>query len=469
MTRPPATAAALPPDEPPGVRPCCHGLCVVPCRTVRVTLTPPNSLAVVCPASTAPPSSRMRCSITAVYVGDLVGEHHARVRVRPTLDVVQLLHADRHAAERLADVGGAGFGLGLLAGQVAERVQIARFDGRVGGLQLLDRRPSPRAKLIDQRTGIALPRCVPHAGTVIRGHWPWARARGRAGARSGGRTTLCTRCPRPDPSTLKPVGEYHWLDRGHGGGESLQPLIKGVSGVRLIASSIRSVLRGSDPRPPRKPRRRTKALVGWLLYCCTAVGGTAAAFTVRDTLFPSLGDASRRTLWASPDIDVTTTAAPTSTLPEPLTTLFEEVAVVAPGTAIATSPPTAAAETPSSQQVASQGPAPATSNTSVNHGPGGDGNTPTGTTVPEASSSGPGPGPNSGGGGDDGPDTSTPTPPTGGDSTTTPTTPSTDPPSSNTTDPDSDDHSGKGRGGGGGFGVGGGGGGDVDDTSTSQP
>ena len=67
VTRPPATAAAVPPDEPPGVCPCCHGLWVVPCRTVRVTLTPPNSDAVVWPTSTAPPRSRMRSTLRLVY------------------------------------------------------------------------------------------------------------------------------------------------------------------------------------------------------------------------------------------------------------------------------------------------------------------------------------------------------------------------------------------------------------------
>ena len=46
---PPATPAAPPPDEPPGVRSVFHGLRVTPFNTVRVTLTPPNSLAVVRP------------------------------------------------------------------------------------------------------------------------------------------------------------------------------------------------------------------------------------------------------------------------------------------------------------------------------------------------------------------------------------------------------------------------------------
>ena len=68
VSSPPATAAAEPPDDPPGVRPSCHGLCVVPCSTVRVTLTPPNSDAVVWPARTAPPSSRRRCTWVDVAV-----------------------------------------------------------------------------------------------------------------------------------------------------------------------------------------------------------------------------------------------------------------------------------------------------------------------------------------------------------------------------------------------------------------
>ncbi len=66
VTRPPATAAADPPDEPPGVRVRSHGLRVMPCSTVRVTLTPPNSLAVVRPSSTAP-ASRTRATAVAVW------------------------------------------------------------------------------------------------------------------------------------------------------------------------------------------------------------------------------------------------------------------------------------------------------------------------------------------------------------------------------------------------------------------
>src|SRR5579862_7875114 len=55
---PPTTAAAEPPDDPPGVRSWFHGLRVVPWSTVDVQLMPPNSGAVVCAASTAPVARR---------------------------------------------------------------------------------------------------------------------------------------------------------------------------------------------------------------------------------------------------------------------------------------------------------------------------------------------------------------------------------------------------------------------------
>ncbi len=67
VTRPPATAAELPADDPPAVRPCCHGLWVTPLSLVTLTLSPPNSLAVVCPTGTAP-AAWMRCIMVEVNV-----------------------------------------------------------------------------------------------------------------------------------------------------------------------------------------------------------------------------------------------------------------------------------------------------------------------------------------------------------------------------------------------------------------
>ncbi len=60
LTSPPATAEAEPPEEPPTVRPCRHGLWVTPLIFVTLTLRPPNSLAVVLPTGTTPPRSSSR-------------------------------------------------------------------------------------------------------------------------------------------------------------------------------------------------------------------------------------------------------------------------------------------------------------------------------------------------------------------------------------------------------------------------
>src|SRR6266704_1919435 len=60
---PTATAAAEPPDEPPGVRSGFQGLRVMPWRYVRVQLVEPNSGEVVSPTSTAPASSRRAASV----------------------------------------------------------------------------------------------------------------------------------------------------------------------------------------------------------------------------------------------------------------------------------------------------------------------------------------------------------------------------------------------------------------------
>src|SRR5688572_33460781 len=59
VTSPPATAAALPAEDPPVVRVGSQGLRVMPWRRDTDTLSPPNSLAVVDPTETTPaPVSR---------------------------------------------------------------------------------------------------------------------------------------------------------------------------------------------------------------------------------------------------------------------------------------------------------------------------------------------------------------------------------------------------------------------------
>ena len=53
-TMPAATAAALPPLEPPGVWPVFQGLCVAPCETGSVVGTSPSSGVFVRPIETNP-------------------------------------------------------------------------------------------------------------------------------------------------------------------------------------------------------------------------------------------------------------------------------------------------------------------------------------------------------------------------------------------------------------------------------
>lgn len=161
-------------------------------------------------------------------------------------------------------------------------------------------------------------------------------------------------------------------------------MIKGSTARAAERVSIRSVLRGSEGAAPRVSRRRTRALVGWLLYCFTAVGGTAAAFTVRDTLFPALGAPTRPALWAS-NVDSTLSTEHGSSSTEGKESALEAITV--PATTATTVAPSIEDQTVPTSSASGQGP-----DTSVdNRGPGGDGPA-TGTTV-VGPSSGPGSGP----------------------------------------------------------------------------
>ena len=156
-------------------------------------------------------------------------------------------------------------------------------------------------------------------------------------------------------------------------------MIKGSTARAAERVSIRSVLRGSDSAAPRASRRRTKALVGWLLYCCTAVGGTAAAFTVRDTLFPSLGAATKPAIWGnSSDTTLETEHGSSSTEGKEAT--LEAITVPA------TTASSIEAQTVPASSASSEGPGSSVDNRSPGDGPA------TGTTVVGPSSSGPGPG-----------------------------------------------------------------------------
>lgn len=252
-----------------------------------------------------------------------------------------------------------------------------------------------------------------------------------------------------------------WLERGHGGGDGLRPMIRGSSKRAADRVSIRSVLRGGDVRSPRKPRRRTKALVGWLVYCCIGVGGTAAAFTVRDTLFPQLGGPSKA-LWASPapEVPVTTEHGASSTAGDDRALITIAPAIIAaaeeagPGAFIdAQAVPSASSpDAENGKAVDTHGPsanADSATGTSVAHGPGGGHGTIVDEQPAEPSASGPGPS-------------------AGADPTATTTVSTPGSPAAGTTTTVDPDPSGKGKGGGGGGDGGGGGGhgGDPPPTTT---
>ena len=143
-SRPPATTAAEPPDDPPGVRPCCHGLWVAPCSTVRVRLTPPNSLDVVCAARTAPPSSTDAVDLGGGDLADLIAKRHRCLVVRPASDLVQRLHTDRDARRTVCRCRRrAACAQRRLAIGEADGVQLAVVDRGEGSLELLQGERSP--------------------------------------------------------------------------------------------------------------------------------------------------------------------------------------------------------------------------------------------------------------------------------------------------------------------------------------
>src|SRR5712671_6689244 len=90
---PDATAAAAPPDDPPGVILVFHGLTVTPVSVLSVVPLMPNSGVVVLPSSTAPDSRRRAvtgASTSHACFGSMVREPRSvgqpRVRIRSLID-----------------------------------------------------------------------------------------------------------------------------------------------------------------------------------------------------------------------------------------------------------------------------------------------------------------------------------------------------------------------------------------------
>jgi hypothetical protein len=99
--------------------------------------------------------------------GDAILEHGTGLGSGPTLDIVELLDADRHAAERQRDISATSGLHGLFAWCVTERVELAGVDRVVRRLQLFGGGPFAGAEGIDQRTRVTEP-CFCHGRTVVR-------------------------------------------------------------------------------------------------------------------------------------------------------------------------------------------------------------------------------------------------------------------------------------------------------------
>ena len=134
-TRPAATAAALPPLEPPGARCRSHGLRVAPNVAVSVNGHSVSSGTFVLPMITAPASRRRRTTSASARAGLAVRVRAERRQLAGDVDVV--LDRDRHAQQRARVAAGAAARVGLVGFQPralgehdAERVQRAASSAR---------------------------------------------------------------------------------------------------------------------------------------------------------------------------------------------------------------------------------------------------------------------------------------------------------------------------------------------------
>ena len=119
-----------------------------------MTLTPPNSDAVVWPASTAPPLSRIRCTIIDVDVAmRSASGTDAWVYGQPATRSSSLTPIGT-PPKGSDDVGDAGRDGGVLPVEVAERVQRALVDRRVRRLELLARRSLAAPEGLDERARV---------------------------------------------------------------------------------------------------------------------------------------------------------------------------------------------------------------------------------------------------------------------------------------------------------------------------
>ncbi len=161
-TSPPATAAALPADDPPVVRPCRHGLCVTPLSFVTLTFRPAELGGGGEPDRDRAARAEEPLDDGARLGGDAVLEDERGFGLRPPRNRLELLDADGHASEGERDVGPSGRIERTFGVEERERVEVGAFDRGERRFQLLARRAFAAAERVDERARVAGPGRLGH-------------------------------------------------------------------------------------------------------------------------------------------------------------------------------------------------------------------------------------------------------------------------------------------------------------------
>ena len=166
VTSPPATAVALPPEDPPALRAGFQAFLVTPLIFDDADVEAAELAGGRRPdrhdAGGAEPLHH-----GAVVVADSIGEHQRGLGVGPARYSLQLLDGEWHTSEREMDISIDRRSVRRVEVEMGERVQLAGLDGCDRRLQLLGRRPVSRPERVHERTRVAGPRGADHLCRLV--------------------------------------------------------------------------------------------------------------------------------------------------------------------------------------------------------------------------------------------------------------------------------------------------------------
>ena len=190
--RPPATAAADPPEDPPGVRSGIPRVAGGPVELGRGAVDAAE-LGGRGLAGQDRPGGPEPGHLGGVVVGDPVLEDQRGLGVGPPVDRLELLHPDGDPAEGEGDVGRCGRGPGRVGIEVAEGVEPRGLDGGQRCLEGLGGADGPGPEGVDERAGVSEPGLIGHGpdatgnGRRAAGAEPAVAVRRRSGLQRGDR------------------------------------------------------------------------------------------------------------------------------------------------------------------------------------------------------------------------------------------------------------------------------------------